>query len=154
MKSHARTIVVLAVALALVVLFLSNVNLWGVAAAIARARPEWLALSLLTMFLNLAIRALRWQYLLEPLGEIPFASAFRPTAAGCASSAVLPPVAAFMLAEQSMSMTTSRPEPTSKSCVKFFTSGRLKAITMSRMNSARSAARMASRNCIRRRCCT
>ncbi len=46
MRSHVRTIVVLAVALVLVALFLYNVNLWGVLAAIARARPEWLALSL------------------------------------------------------------------------------------------------------------
>ena len=36
---------------------------------IAHARPEWLVLSLATMFVNLAIRALRWQYLLEPLGN-------------------------------------------------------------------------------------
>jgi uncharacterized membrane protein YbhN (UPF0104 family) len=43
MRSHVRTIVVLAIALALVVLFLSNVNLWGVLAAIGRARPEWVA---------------------------------------------------------------------------------------------------------------
>ena len=90
MRSHVRTIVVLAIALALVVLFLSNVNLMGVLAAIARARPEWLALSLLTTFANLAIRALRWKYLLEPLGPTTFASAFRATAVGFAASAVLP----------------------------------------------------------------
>jgi len=90
MRSHVRTIVVLAIALALVVLFLSNVNLLGVLAAIARARPEWLALSLLTTFANLAIRALRWKYLLEPLGPTTFASAFRATAVGFAASAVLP----------------------------------------------------------------
>ena len=90
MRSHVRTIVVLAVALALVALFLSNVNLWGVLAAIARARPEWLALSLATMFVNLAIRALRWKFLLEPLGSTTFASAFRATAVGFAASAVLP----------------------------------------------------------------
>ena len=69
MRSHVRTIVVLAIALALVALFLHNVNLWGVLSAIARARPEWLALSLATMFANLAIRALRWKFLLEPLGR-------------------------------------------------------------------------------------
>jgi len=90
MRSHVRTIVVLAIALALVALFLSNVNLWGVLAAIARARPEWLALSLATMFVNLSIRALRWQYLLEPLGQTTFAAAFRATAVGFAASAVLP----------------------------------------------------------------
>jgi uncharacterized protein (TIRG00374 family) len=90
MRSHVRTIVVLAVALALIALFLSNVNLWGVLTTIARARPEWLALSLSTMFVNLAIRALRWKFLLEPLGETTFGSAFRATAVGFAASAVLP----------------------------------------------------------------
>jgi len=90
MRSHARTIVVLAVALTLIALFLYNVNLWGVLAAIARARPGWLALSLSTMLVNLAIRALRWKFLLEPLGPTTFASAFRATAVGFAASAVLP----------------------------------------------------------------
>lgn len=90
MRSHVRTIVVLAIALALVALFFYNVNLWGVVAAIARARPAWLALSLSTMFINLAIRALRWKFLLEPLGPTTFASAFRATAVGFAASAVLP----------------------------------------------------------------
>jgi hypothetical protein len=90
MRSHVRTIIVLAVAVVLVALFLHNVDLWRVGTAIARARPEWLALSLATMVLNLAIRSLRWKYLLEPLGETSFASAFRATAVGFAASSVLP----------------------------------------------------------------
>src|SRR3954452_653498 len=90
MRSHVRTIVVLAVALTLIALFLYNVNLWGVLAAIARARPGWLALSVSTTFANLAIRAWRWKFLLEPLGETTFANAFRATAVGFAASAVLP----------------------------------------------------------------
>jgi hypothetical protein len=90
MRSHVRTIVVLAVALILIALFLSNVNLWGVASAIARARPEWLVLALASTFANLAIRALRWKFLLEPLGPTSFASAFRATTVGFAASAVLP----------------------------------------------------------------
>ena len=90
MRSHFRTIVVLALAAGLLALFLHNVDLWGVASAIARARPGWLALSLLTMFANLAIRAFRWQYLLEPLGSATFANAFRATAVGFAASSVLP----------------------------------------------------------------
>jgi uncharacterized protein (TIRG00374 family) len=90
MRSRLRTIGVLAVALALVVLFLHNVDLWGVLAAIAQARPEWLALSLATMFANLAIRALRWRFLLEPIAPTSFASAFRATTVGFAASAVLP----------------------------------------------------------------
>jgi uncharacterized membrane protein YbhN (UPF0104 family) len=69
MRSHLRTIIVLAVAVALIALFLHNVDLWRVLAAIIHAQPEWLALSVATMLVNLAIRALRWQYLLEPLGH-------------------------------------------------------------------------------------
>jgi uncharacterized protein (TIRG00374 family) len=90
MRSHVRTIVVLAIAVGLVALFLHNVDLWRVGAEIVRARPEWLALSLLTMVVNLAIRALRWQYLLEPLGHTSFANSFRATAVGFAASSVLP----------------------------------------------------------------
>ena len=90
MRPHVRTILVVSVAFALLALFLYNVDLWGVLAAIAAARPEWLALSLATMFLNLSIRALRWQYLLEPLAPTTFASAFRATAVGFAANAVLP----------------------------------------------------------------
>src|SRR4051812_26445465 len=90
MRAPVRTILILAVALGLIALFLHNVNLWGVIAATRRARPEWLALSLLTMLVNLAIRALRWKFLLEPLAPTTFANAFRATAVGFAASAVLP----------------------------------------------------------------
>jgi uncharacterized protein (TIRG00374 family) len=90
MRSSVRSLVVVSVAVALVALFLHNVDLWGVLAAIRAARPEWLALSLASMFLNLSIRALRWQYLLEPLAPTTFASAFRATAVGFAANAVLP----------------------------------------------------------------
>jgi uncharacterized protein (TIRG00374 family) len=90
MRPHVRTVIVLALAAGLVALFLHNVDLWGVASNIARARPEWLALSLLTMFVNLALRALRWQYLLAPLGHTTFASSFRATAVGFAANSLLP----------------------------------------------------------------
>jgi len=90
MRSHVRTVIVLALAAGLVALFLHNVDLWGVAANIVRARPEWLALSLATMFINLSLRALRWQYLLEPLGRTTFASSFQATAVGFAASSILP----------------------------------------------------------------
>jgi uncharacterized protein (TIRG00374 family) len=90
MRSHLRTIVVLALAFGLLGLFLYNVDVRGVLSEIVHARPDWLALSLATMFLNLAIRAWRWQYLLQPLGETTFANAFRATAVGFAASSVLP----------------------------------------------------------------
>src|SRR6202165_769582 len=90
MRSHLRTIVVLTLALALLALFLPNVDLRGVMGEIIHARPEWLALSLATMFVNLAIRSRRWQSLLEPLHRTTFGNAFRATAVGFAASTLLP----------------------------------------------------------------
>jgi uncharacterized membrane protein YbhN (UPF0104 family) len=110
MRSHVRTIVVLALAAGLVALFLHNVDLWGVATNIARARPEWLAFSLFTMLVNLAIRAYRWQYLLEPIGHTTFGRAFRATAVGAAATSILPARAGevirpYFLARQSRQVT-------------------------------------------------
>lgn len=90
MRSHLRTLVVVALAVGLLAAFLYNVDVRGVVAEIVRARPEWLALSLATSLVNLVIRALRWQYLLEPLGGTSFGNAFRATAIGFAASTVLP----------------------------------------------------------------
>jgi uncharacterized protein (TIRG00374 family) len=90
MRSSIRTMVVLAIALVLVALFLRNVDLGRVVGEIARSRPEWLAFSLATMIVNLAIRAYRWQYLLDPLGKVHFGSAFQATAVGFAASTLLP----------------------------------------------------------------
>jgi glycosyltransferase 2 family protein len=90
MRSHFRTVIVVVLAAGLVALFLHNVDLLGVAATIIRARPQWLALALLTTVVNLAIRSLRWQYLLAPLGRVSFASSFRATAVGFAATGVLP----------------------------------------------------------------
>jgi uncharacterized protein (TIRG00374 family) len=90
MRSHVRTVFVLGLVVGLLALFLHNVDLWGVATEILRARPRWLALSLATMIANLAIRAWRWQFLLEPLGRPTFRNAFRATAVGFAATSVLP----------------------------------------------------------------
>lgn len=90
MRLHLRTVVVLLLAAVLVAAFLYKVDLRRVLAEIARARPGWLALSLLTMFVNLALRAYRWQYLLGPLGAVHFGNAFRATAVGFAASTLLP----------------------------------------------------------------
>jgi uncharacterized protein (TIRG00374 family) len=90
MRSTLRTVLALSVATLLVVVFLHNVDLWRVLHEIGHARPEWLALSLVTMLVNLVIRAVRWQYLLQPLGRVRFGNAFRATAVGFAASTVLP----------------------------------------------------------------
>jgi glycosyltransferase 2 family protein len=90
MRSHIRTVIVLALAAGLLAVFLSNVDLRRVAEDIGRARPVWLAVSLASMVVNLAIRSMRWRYLLEPLGGASFGNAFRATAVGFAASSVLP----------------------------------------------------------------
>ena len=90
MTSTGRTLVVLALALGLLGLFLRNVDVARVGADVARAHLPWLALSLATMMVNLAIRSVRWQYLLEPIGHVSFGAAFRATAVGFAASSVLP----------------------------------------------------------------
>src|SRR5579872_6748564 len=90
MRSHARTILVVVLALGLIALFLYNVDVTRVAAEIGHAKPQWLLLSLISVFVNLAIRSLRWKYLLEPLGSASFANAFRATAVGFAASSLLP----------------------------------------------------------------
>jgi uncharacterized protein (TIRG00374 family) len=111
MRSHFRTIVVLALGVALIALFLHNVDLRGVAGEILRARPLWLLVSLGSMFLNLAIRAWRWQYLLEPLGKTSFGNSFRATAVGFAARSFLPAAAGelvrpyFLSRHESMSAT-------------------------------------------------
>jgi glycosyltransferase 2 family protein len=90
MRSSIRTVIVVAVAAALVVVFLRNVDLRGVLSAIVRADVRWLAVSLVAAVLSIVIRSLRWQYLLEPLGHATFANAFRATAVGFAASSILP----------------------------------------------------------------
>ena len=90
MKTTVRTLVVLALAGGLLALFLRNVDVARVGAEIASARLPWLGLSLATTIVTLAIRSLRWQYLLEPLGHVSFGEAFRATAVGFAASSVLP----------------------------------------------------------------
>jgi uncharacterized protein (TIRG00374 family) len=90
MRSHLRTLLVLALVAGLMILFFSRLDLRGVLREIFNANPLWLAFALVTMIVNLAIRAWRWQYLLEPLGTATFGNAFRATAVGFAASAVLP----------------------------------------------------------------
>src|SRR5689334_9383530 len=62
MRSSIRTVIVVAVAAALVVVFLRNVDLRGVLSAIVRADVRWLAVSLVAAVLSIVIRSLRWQY--------------------------------------------------------------------------------------------
>src|SRR5215467_2409168 len=90
MRAHIRTVIVLALAAGLVLLFFRNVDLRLVVAEILKARLPWLATSLAATLMSLVIRSVRWQYLLEPLGHASFGNAFRATAVGFAASSILP----------------------------------------------------------------
>lgn len=93
MRSHFRTAVVLLLVVVLLSLFLRQVDFAGVVASMMRVHPAWLLASLGTMFLTLALRAWRWQYLLGPLGQASFRNSFRATAVGFAARSVLPAAA-------------------------------------------------------------
>jgi uncharacterized protein (TIRG00374 family) len=54
------------------------------------ARPELLVLALVMTVLIYLVRAERWQYLLEPIGDTRYSVAFRTTVIGFAASFVLP----------------------------------------------------------------
>jgi uncharacterized protein (TIRG00374 family) len=93
MRKYIRPFLILVLAIGLIALFLRAVDLRVVAREIRRAEPMWLAISFGSMFVNLGLRALRWQYLLEPIGKTSFADAFRATAVGFAARGVLPSAA-------------------------------------------------------------
>jgi uncharacterized protein (TIRG00374 family) len=70
--------------------FLSRVPLSEIAARIASASPAWLAASLAISLVVFGLRAVRWVWILRPLGRVPFFPAFRATAIGFAANTVLP----------------------------------------------------------------
>lgn len=90
MRSHLKTILIALVTLALVAWFLRQADLAKVWREIRSARLDILALSLVTTTLTYALRALRWQYLLAPIGPTRFSQAFRTTVLGFAANTVLP----------------------------------------------------------------
>ena len=77
-------------AVGLFAFFLSRVPLSDIAARIASASPGWLAASLVIALSTFALRALRWVWILRPLGRVPWFPAFRATAIGFAANTVLP----------------------------------------------------------------
>ena len=62
----------------------------GVWAETRRARGDLLILAVIVTALTYVLRALRWQYLLAPIGTVHFGVAFRTTVIGFAASFLLP----------------------------------------------------------------
>jgi uncharacterized protein (TIRG00374 family) len=90
MKKSIRTLIVIALSIGLLALFLRGANL-GVVWTEMKEADSWLiGLSALITIFTMVLRALRWQYLLAPIGHSRFSTAFRTTTIGFAASAVLP----------------------------------------------------------------
>jgi len=90
MRGHLKTAVVALVGVVLVVLFLRNANLREVWAEVTRARSDLVVLAIGLTGLTYLFRAIRWQYLLAPIGHVGLGNALRTTVIGFAASAVLP----------------------------------------------------------------
>ena len=90
MKKSVRTLVIVTLSLGLLWLFLRGAHLDQVWAEIKQADAWWMTLSVVTTVGNMVIRAVRWQYLLAPIGHARFRPAFRTTMIGFAASTVLP----------------------------------------------------------------
>src|ERR1051326_8525436 len=90
MQSRLRAALVLVLPLGLLAFFCKDVNLGDVWTATRQAEPRLLALSVGIMLMIYTFRALRWQYLLAPIGRTHFSTAFQTTVIGFAASFLLP----------------------------------------------------------------
>lgn len=90
MRSRIRTILILAVTVALLAFFFRDANFADVWAETRRANPWQLAAAVVFTGVTYALRAWRWQWLLAPIGPTRFSNAFRTTVIGFAASFFLP----------------------------------------------------------------
>ena len=87
---HLRTAFVSILALGLVAWFLRHANIADVWAQVRQARMDLLVFAFVCVMLTYWARAIRWQYLLAPVGPTRFRTVFRTTVIGFAALAVLP----------------------------------------------------------------
>jgi glycosyltransferase 2 family protein len=92
-----RTVAVSLLAIALFAWFLSRANLADVGAQVRHARPGLLVAALGLVAITFWVRAVRWQYLLAPIGPTRFRTAFRTTVIGFAALSLLPARAGDLL---------------------------------------------------------
>jgi glycosyltransferase 2 family protein len=90
MPLRVRTVLILLLTVGLLWFFLRNADMAQVWAEMRHARPGLLLAAVLVTGLTYALRALRWQYVLSPLGETHYANAFRATVIGFAATFLLP----------------------------------------------------------------
>jgi glycosyltransferase 2 family protein len=90
MRHHLRTVIVLLIAAGLLALFLRNTDFRMVGAEMARARLDLVVVAVLVTGLTYVLRAMRWQYLLAPIGRVRLSTALKTTVIGFAATALLP----------------------------------------------------------------
>src|SRR4051812_11890406 len=90
MPSRLRAALVLLLTVGLLAYFLHGVDLRAVWGETRHADGRRLLAAVLLVLLTYALRALRWQYLLAPIGPTHFSTAFRTTVIGFAASFLLP----------------------------------------------------------------
>jgi len=90
MRPWLRNTVLVALMLVLVGVFLRNANLAEVWHVMRTAHPGFVAAGVACLFTSYALRAVRWQVMLAPLGRTHFGPAFRATVIGFAASFILP----------------------------------------------------------------
>jgi glycosyltransferase 2 family protein len=87
---NLRTAFVSILALALVAWFLRHANIADVWAQVRQARVDLLVFGFICVMLTYWARAVRWRYLLAPVGYTRFRTVFRTTVIGFAALAILP----------------------------------------------------------------
>jgi uncharacterized protein (TIRG00374 family) len=81
---------VVALTVLLVGIFLRSIDLGQAWRATLAANPGWIAAAIVVTLQTYALRAWRWQSLLEPIGRASFRTAFRTTIIGFAATFLLP----------------------------------------------------------------
>jgi uncharacterized protein (TIRG00374 family) len=90
MPSRVRTVLIVLLTVGLLWFFFRNADMPRVWAEMRRARPLLLVGAIVITGLTYVLRALRWQYLLAPIGPTHFSTAFRTTVIGFAATFLLP----------------------------------------------------------------
>jgi len=90
MRKQVRTLALVVLAVGLLALFLRGAHLSEVWAEIKQADAWLVGIAVSSTVVNMAFRAIRWQYLLKPVGPTRFRSVFRATMIGFAALNVLP----------------------------------------------------------------
>src|SRR5688572_23678101 len=90
MSSRVRTVLILLLTFGLLWFFFRNADMPRVWAEVRHARAPLLLGAVLITGVTYVLRALRWQYLLAPIGHTRFSNAFRATVIGFAATFLLP----------------------------------------------------------------